>query len=195
MTSDRQRRVIVGVDDSLTGWAALRVAVAQAEAAQAQLYAVRVLAVASQPAMAGLHEDLVAASYAVVADAFAHALGGPPRSVPALVAAVDGPVGPALVALADRPDDLLVLGARRRRHALGHQPGRYCIARAGCPVLVVPAPELARAGSTRTLARDLSRELDELAGGTEAQQVEGRRQAEGPQWTGHRALPRDLWRS
>ncbi len=187
MTSDRQRRVIVGVDDSLTGWAALRVAVAQTEHAQAQLYAVRVLPVANHPAMAGLHEDLVAASYAVVADAFGHALGGPPRSAPTLVAVVDGPIGPALVQLADRPDDLLVLGARRRRRMLGHQPGRYCIARANCPVLVVPAPELARAGS----ARDLSRELDELADG---HRLDGHG-AEGHFRTGHRALPGDRWGS
>jgi len=193
MTSDRQKRVIVGVDDTVTGWAALRTAVARAERAEAQLYVVRVLPITSTThpgVLVGLREDLTAAAYALVADVFAHALGGPPRSAPARVAVLDGPVGPALVQLADRPDDLLVLGARRRRHCFGHQPGRYCVAHAGCPVLVVPAPELARVGS----ARDLSRELDEFTVAT-AWRVEGRSRAEGHFWTGHPALPGELWRS
>jgi nucleotide-binding universal stress UspA family protein len=164
-------RVIVGIEDSVTGWAALRTAVTQAEQRGADLYAVRVLSIAANsrpPVLTGVREELVAAARCVVADAFGHALGAPPRSVPVRVAVVDGPVGPALVQLANRADDLLVLGARRRRHWLGHQPNRYCTARADCPVLVVPAPEFARSGSARTMARALRRELDRLPMDTRA---------------------------
>jgi hypothetical protein len=51
------------------------------------------------------------------------------------------------VSIADRPDDLLIVGAGRR----GALPWmafarvtRYCVARAQCPVLTVPPPALAR---------------------------------------------------
>lgn len=58
-----------------------------------------------------------------------------------------GPAGWVLVSLADRPDDLLVVGARRRS-TLGRmvfsRVGRYCLARARCPVLAVPPPAPAR---------------------------------------------------
>jgi nucleotide-binding universal stress UspA family protein len=166
MTTGRQRRVIVGVEVSVAGLAALRVAATRAERGEAELIAVRVLPVTSttHPAvLAGLRQDLSATAYDLVAQAFAQALGGPPRGVATRAVLLDGPVGPALVGLADRADDLLVLGARRRRRAFGHQPGRYCVAHAQCPVLVVPPPELARTGSARALARKLDRELDRLA--------------------------------
>jgi nucleotide-binding universal stress UspA family protein len=161
----QQPRVIVGIEDSVTGWAALRTAVTLAEQRNAVLHAVRVLPVAtdSRPtAAAGLREDMIIAAQCRVADAFAHALGAPPRNIPVLVTVVAGPTGPALVQLADRADDLLVLGARRRHRWLGHHPGHYCCARAACPVLVVPAPEFARTGSTRALTRALRRDLDRL---------------------------------
>jgi nucleotide-binding universal stress UspA family protein len=161
----QQPRVIVGIKDSVTGWAALRAGVAQAQQRDGVLYAVRVLSMAPNshpPVLTGMREDLVTAAQSEVADVFGHALGAPPRSVPLRVAVVDGPVGPALVQLADRPDDLLVLGARRRHHWLGHQPGRYCVARANCPVLIVSGPEFARTDSPWALARKLRRELDRL---------------------------------
>ena len=58
-----------------------------------------------------------------------------------------GPAGWVLVSIADRPDDLLVVGAGRRgalaRVAFA-RVARYCVARAQCPVLAVPPPALAR---------------------------------------------------
>jgi nucleotide-binding universal stress UspA family protein len=58
-----------------------------------------------------------------------------------------GPAGRVLVALACRPDDVLVVGAGRRgtlaRLAFS-KVSRYCLAHAQCPVLAIPPPELAR---------------------------------------------------
>jgi len=58
-----------------------------------------------------------------------------------------GPAGWVLVNLACRPGDVLVVGAGRRA-ALARLAfsgvSRYCLARAQCPVLAVPPPELAR---------------------------------------------------
>ena len=164
----RRTRVVVGVAGTTAGWAALRAAVAAAEQRDAILYAVRVLPAATAGramAPALLRDDLVTAAVEEISDAFGRACGGPPRSVPMRITTVDGPVGPALVQLADREDDLLVLGARCRRRSFGHQPGRYCIRHAGCQVLVVPAPEMARSCSARGLVRDLD-QLLQSDGGT-----------------------------
>lgn len=161
----KRPRVVVGVDDTPAGWCALRAAVAAAQERGATLYAVRALrpaTAARTPMLPLLREDLVAEAYAVVRDAFARALGRAPDDLDIQMAAVDGPVGRALVGSADRPGDLLVVGARRRHRALGHQPSRYCIAHALCPVLVVPAPEMARSTSTRSLVKALNHELEHL---------------------------------
>jgi len=54
-----------------------------------------------------------------------------------------GPAGWVLVNLADRPDDLLIVGAGRRgtlaRMAFPGVGG-YCLAQAQCPVLAIPPP-------------------------------------------------------
>lgn len=58
-----------------------------------------------------------------------------------------GPAGWVLVNTARCPGDLLVVGAGRRgrlaRMARSRVTG-YCVARAGCPVITVPPPALAR---------------------------------------------------
>ncbi|SEK50952.1 universal stress protein [Streptacidiphilus jiangxiensis] len=78
-------------------------------------------------------------------NAFDEAFGGVP-DVPALeLVSLRGSAGPALVAAADRPDDLLVLaaGPRGGLARLTHgATARYCVAHAACPVLTVPAPAL-----------------------------------------------------
>lgn len=56
--------------------------------------------------------------------------------------------GPAwlLVSIADHPGDVLVIGAghgRPLRRVAGCRVVRYCVARARCPVVLVPPPELA----------------------------------------------------
>ena len=60
---------------------------------------------------------------------------------------VRGEPGPALVDVADSPDDMLVVGAGRRGliSRLWHgKVSRYCLAHARCPVLAIPAPATAR---------------------------------------------------
>jgi nucleotide-binding universal stress UspA family protein len=81
-------------------------------------------------------------------DVLVRAVGGIPPDVEVRVIAVDEPAGPALVSFADREeDDLLVVGDAQRRdmHRLrsGSVAG-HCVRRAGCPVLVVPPPVLAK---------------------------------------------------
>jgi Universal stress protein family len=52
---------------------------------------------------------------------------------------------PVLVETASRPGDLLVIGTGRHGSVgrlAGGKVSRYCLARAGCPVLAVPPAEL-----------------------------------------------------
>ena len=66
-----------------------------------------------------------------------------------------GPAGWVLVNLACQPDDVLVVGAGRR-DALARlafsKVSRYCVARAQCPVVAVPPPDLTRELSHGRLA-------------------------------------------
>ena len=58
-----------------------------------------------------------------------------------------GPAGWVLVSIASRPGDVLVVGSGRRgalRRAVSGRVSRYCAARASCPVVLVPPPDLAR---------------------------------------------------
>lgn len=78
--------------------------------------------------------------------AFEEGLGELPVDVPVEPRLVRGPTGPALVASADRPDDLLVVGTGRHgalaRLTHSHIAG-YCVAHACCCVVAVPPPPLA----------------------------------------------------
>jgi len=71
------------------------------------------------------------------------------------------------VATTVRDDDLLIVGPRQhgplRRALLGSVAG-FCLNHAGCPVLAVPPPAMAKAGPTRALARALHREAHQLTG-------------------------------
>jgi hypothetical protein len=61
------------------------------------------------------------------------------------------------VTIAGRPGDVLVLGAGRRGalwRAAACRVSRYCAARASCPVVLVPLPDLAREVSRARLARE-----------------------------------------
>jgi nucleotide-binding universal stress UspA family protein len=60
---------------------------------------------------------------------------------------IRGGAGEVLVGLANRPDDVIVLGAGRRgpiARIFHGRVARYCLAHAECPVLAVPPSELAR---------------------------------------------------
>ena len=75
------------------------------------------------------------------------ASGGIPRDVELRAAALDAAAGLGLAGFADRDDDLPVV-ADSQRSCIDRQwsgrVARYCVARATCPVLILPPPALAR---------------------------------------------------
>ncbi|MEV4613219.1 universal stress protein [Kitasatospora sp. NPDC049258] len=143
-------RVIVGVSGSSGNAAALRHAVAEAERRDAVL--VPVIAWTPPggeaayrnrpcPPLAKLWEQAAADRLDA---AVARALGGYPAGLRTEPVVIRGEVGPALVEIADRPDDLLVVGTGRRgslRRLLHATVGRHCVARAACTVVAVPPTE------------------------------------------------------
>ena len=155
MSKASERRIILGVDDSPSGLAALQWAVGQARSREAQLVAVRSWAL-GLPRHGGRHHRHVAyprvvlffngtgqraASAKVVCDAFRAVTGGQPRDVAVTIRTPEGDPGAALTGIATHDGDLIVVG-------LEHMPGwrrtrrgsvsRYCRSHAGCPVVVVP---------------------------------------------------------
>ena len=147
------RRVIAGVSGSLRSLGALRAAVAEARSAGAALLAVLAWAPAGGeiaylrarcPLLLRLWEQEARER---LRDAFDQAFGGLPEGVAVRQLVVRAPPGPALVELADRRDDLLVVGyggRSRLGYAVHGTVTRYCLAHARCPVLTVPPPELIR---------------------------------------------------
>lgn len=80
-------------------------------------------------------------------DAFDDAFGGMPDGLVIRPVVARGAPGPVLVGIADRPDDLLVVGGGgwgRLASAVHGSASRYCLAHARCPVLAVPPPDLIR---------------------------------------------------
>jgi nucleotide-binding universal stress UspA family protein len=184
---------VVGVDTTLSGLHALRLAVAEARARGVALHAVRTwgpappdhpahdlagraaIGLVRQPstgaAPAGSvvgRQSPAAAAAAIIDEAFAATMGGEPADIPVRTVLVPDAPGPVLVEYACRDDDLLVIGTGRqgiRRRLRSGRVVRYCLRHASCPVLVVPPPPLARAGSPRALLRELRREIDQLTDG------------------------------
>jgi len=75
------------------------------------------------------------------------AWGGPPDEIEMWPVAIRGVAGQVLVGLANKQDDVIVLGAGHRgpiARAFHGRVARYCLAHAECPVLAVPPSELAR---------------------------------------------------
>lgn len=71
--------------------------------------------------------------------------GGTDTGLPGRSLIARGVPGPALVQLADRENDVIVIGAGRRgrlRRAMWPSVARHCLAHAGCPVLAVPPSPL-----------------------------------------------------
>ena len=135
MNAERGARVVVGVDRSPQGLAALRAAAAQAARRGAPLHAVRVEALWSD------------SDTKQIDAAFKDAFGGVPAGLTVLRSIQPPPVASALAEYADGPEDLLVIGSSGRGlwHALwsGSVP-LACIRKARCELLVVPPPPLAR---------------------------------------------------
>lgn len=146
-------RVIAGVSGSVRSLGALRAAVAEARSSGAPLLAVLAWAPAGGelaylrapcPLLLRLWENEARQR---MRDAFDQAFGGVPGDVPIRSVVVRAPPGPALVRMAGRRDDLLVVGYGGRSwlgRAAHGAVTRYCIAHARCPVLAVPPPDLIR---------------------------------------------------
>jgi nucleotide-binding universal stress UspA family protein len=145
------RRIIVAVHGSLGSLQALRYAAEEARERGVPLVAVNVwvppggdLAERGHPSpyLRELWSDT--ARKALIA-AFEDGLGGVPAGLEVETYAERGETGPVLVAIANRPGDLLVIGTGRRSligRALRKSVGRYCLAHAKCPVLAVPPSAL-----------------------------------------------------
>jgi nucleotide-binding universal stress UspA family protein len=163
------RRVVVGVHGSLGSLQALRLAAEQARDRQAVLVPV----VAWTPPGGDFAERSHPSPYLRriwreaarqrLADAFDAGLGGVPDDVPVQARIERGEPGPVLVDVADRPDDLLVIGTGRRspiRRALRKSVGRYCLAHAQCPVLAVPPSSLMQELGSGRIPRSWSHEIE-----------------------------------
>ncbi len=155
-------RVVVGIDDSPAGLAALRWALQRSESSGAPLVAVRSWGL-GLPRHGGRRRRHLArprvvlyfggseqrdASAKLVRQSLRTVSGGMPRGVKVTVQTPEGDPGAALTGVANRPGDLIVVGGE---HAAGHGLRRhgwvsgYCLKYAHCPVVVVPA-EPARKG-------------------------------------------------
>jgi nucleotide-binding universal stress UspA family protein len=144
-------RVIVGVSGSLRSLGALRVGVAEACSRGATLLAVLAWAPeggevaymrAPCPMLLRLWEHEAGER---LTGAFDCAFGGIPPEVTVREMVVRAKPGPLLVELADRPDDLIVVGCGGRRWpgcVFHGAVARYCMTHARCPVLAVPPPDL-----------------------------------------------------
>jgi nucleotide-binding universal stress UspA family protein len=153
-------RIIVGVDDSPGGKAALRLAVAEARRSHAQLVAVRAWAL-GLPRHGGLrrrrlgpvhphtvlHWDRARqseASKVFIRGCFANAVGGTPQDVALTFRTPEGEPGAALTHIATAEGDVIVVGqepALRARRLLHGSVSRYCARHASCPVVVAVAEE------------------------------------------------------
>ncbi|MFE5022196.1 universal stress protein [Streptomyces sp. NPDC056656] len=142
-------QVVVGVSDSLGGLAALRAAAEQARRSGRVLVAVLAWEPPEGEGLYARRPDPRWARHwhgearARLDRAFAEALGGPPQDVDLVRRVVRARPGRALCEAVTGPDDLLVIGVHPRRMWRG-RIHRYVVTHAGCPVLTVPAPPLAR---------------------------------------------------
>jgi nucleotide-binding universal stress UspA family protein len=153
LTVDDRRRVIVGVSGSARSLPALRQAAAEARTRDAVLVAVHAWIppggdlVERRYPVPELRQVWRDAAWQRLWGAFDAAFGGVPEDVEVEPAVVRAEAHFALVELSGRDNDLLVIGAGRRgavRRAWRARITRYCVARATCPVLVVPPTALAQ---------------------------------------------------
>jgi nucleotide-binding universal stress UspA family protein len=151
VSATRVDRVVVGISGSLGNLAALHVAVAHAQRADAQLVAVMAWTPVggefTYPRAAGtpVPERWAQQAQKTLMGAFADAFGGPPADVSIRSVIVRGFAGSVLVSEAACPGDLIVVGAGQRGRLARLRRGsvtRYCLAHARCPVLAVPQPDM-----------------------------------------------------
>jgi nucleotide-binding universal stress UspA family protein len=148
MSTRQFPQLVVGVDRSPAGRAALRVAAAEAIRRGLPLHAVRV-----RSFMRGPVDD-----FTDIDAAFHETFGGFPPGLDVRRAILDTPVAAALTDRANHPGDLLILGSRRgpshRWHRIWTRSTvQGCLRRARCPVLVVSAGRTTDAADTDELER------------------------------------------
>ncbi len=144
-------RIVVGVSGSPSSLEALRAAEGEARRRGAELLAV----LAWSPACGEIasrrapSSDLLAIweqqACARLRNSFDEAFGGFPAGLVVRPFVVRADPGMALVDIADRPEDLLVVGAGGRgwpTRLFHGSVSRYCVAHAVCRVLAVPPPAL-----------------------------------------------------
>jgi nucleotide-binding universal stress UspA family protein len=156
-------RVVVGFAPTLAGYEALRYAVAQARGRAATLVVVHAVHLDPHDSWVQNRLPVMVAVTTQVTTAFHEALGGVPADLDVQVLVEVGPVDLVLRAAADRPDDLVVVGActRRRLGALTHGATlRRTLRSAICPVVIIPPPVMARLGSTTRLGRHAIAEVE-----------------------------------
>jgi nucleotide-binding universal stress UspA family protein len=149
------RRVIVGVDDTDSGLAAVREAVSLARAHGAQLVAVRAWALGLPRHGGRRHRHLQhphvvldfsgdeqrAAARTLTRRVLRRATGPVPSDLAVVIETPSGDPGVVLTGVARRDGDLLVVGHRSEVSARGLVHGSvtaYCLHHARCPVVVVP---------------------------------------------------------
>ncbi|GAA2348998.1 universal stress protein [Streptomyces kunmingensis] len=147
-------RVVAGVGGSPASRAALRSAADEARRSARPLVAVLAWEPPEGEAMYRRRPDAqwarhwCAAAREELTRAVAETLGPSPRGLDLSLRVVRDRPGPALLALASRPGDLLVIGVRGRRAAVHRYVRRHAL----CPVLSVPVRSVRRA-ERRTLRR------------------------------------------
>lgn len=145
----RPGRTVVGVSTSPAALAALTRGVEEARRRNAELVVVCAFTSLGDPLPSDLTEPatirlLRHRAAAVIERAFG-SIGGAPYDVEVCRETPVGAPGRALVDLADRPDDLLIVGRDRHRvlHRMLHgSVAAYCVSHAACRVLVVPGPRV-----------------------------------------------------
>ncbi|MEU6341400.1 universal stress protein [Streptomyces sp. NPDC046977] len=145
------RRVVVGVSGSLGSLAALHRAAAEARRRDAALVVVHAWEPAGgefsyrrQPCPPLLRAGQDQARLRLLT-AMDNAFGGAPPGLGVQALIARGPAARCLVHIADREDDLLVVGAGRPgllRRLLASSVAHRCVRDAVCPVLSVPRPSL-----------------------------------------------------
>lgn len=144
-------RVVVGVSGSLNSVTALRRATALARRVGAELWPVLAWeppggdpAARRGPAPGLLTEEWRRLAKQRLASVLDEIFGVEGPGVPMHALVVRGSPGRALVATANREDDVLVVGTGRRglQRAFSGRVCRHCLAHARCPVLAVPPSPL-----------------------------------------------------
>jgi nucleotide-binding universal stress UspA family protein len=167
------RRVIVGVSGSPGNLPALRYAEYLARRDDAPLLAVHAWVppggdIAERRCSSShLRQIWARAALERLMAALDAAWGGIPASLDLQRVVARGDTGPVLVDLADSVGDVLVLGSGRQgwlARAWSGRVSRYCVAHAGCPVVTVPPPALARQGLRSWSFRHRELTLDRALG-------------------------------